>query len=280
MLTAAESYVALAGLATLEVTMVAGESAVTSAFAASPMKLLTPVSRGQSAWACTSSFGGGLVAGDQTRLELRVGKNARCFLGTQASTKIYRNGGLSACGHVTSAILDENALLVFAPDSVQPFANSSYSQRQKFELAAGAGLVLVDWFSAGRIARGERWAFHHYQSRNDVLLSGERVFVDSIALNSAKGAHTSPHVTGRFNCIAMLLIVGESLQSTAANLLAKIATRPVERAASLICSASPIRSGVVLRIAGERVEQVGRELHHQLNFVSALLGDDPWARKW
>ena len=155
MSTAAKNSVVPAGLATLEISLVAGLSAVTSAFAASPMKLLTPVARGPSVWACTSSFGGGLVAGDQTRLELRVGENTRCFLGTQASTKIYRNAGLRACSHVTQATLEENSRLVFAPDPVQPFTDSSYAQRQEFRLAAGAGLALVDWFSSGRVARGD-----------------------------------------------------------------------------------------------------------------------------
>jgi hypothetical protein len=47
-----------------------------------------------------------------------------------------------------------------------------------------------------------------------------------------------------------------------------------------VASASPVRHGAILRIAGESVEQVGHELHHHLQFASAFLGDDPWARKW
>jgi urease accessory protein len=74
---------------------------------------------------------------------------------------------------------------VFAPDPVQAFANSSYTQRQEFHLAVGAGLAFVDWFSSGRVARGERWEFERFQSRHDVFMAGERVFVvDSILLRS------------------------------------------------------------------------------------------------
>ena len=78
----------------------------------------------------------------------------------------------------------------------------------------------------------------------------------------------------------MLLLVGEPMRTAAANLLAEIGARPVERGASLVCSVSPVRDGAVLRVAGEEVEAVGRELHHHLKFASTLLGDDPWARKW
>lgn len=268
------------GSAALEVEFVAGESAVTAAFARSPMKLLTPRSRGQSVWVYTSSFGGGLVAGDQTRLDLRISKGARCFLGTQASTKIYRNPSRLPCSHATHASLAEESLLVFAPDPVQAFADSSYTQRQEFHLAAGAGLVLVDWFTSGRAARGERWAFHRFQSRNDVFVSGERIFLDSILLDSSEGALTSPMSVGRFNCFAMLLLAGEPMRAAANRLLQGIASKPVERKASLAASASPIRHGVVLRIAGEQVEAVGREIHHYLDFLCDALGDDPWTRKW
>lgn len=266
--------------ALLTVELVHGQSAVTSAFARSPLKLLTPRARGESAWAYTSSFGGGFVAGDETRLELRVGAGARCFLGTQASTKIYRNPRRRACGHVTQATVERDALLVFAPDPVQPFADSSYTQRQNFQLEANAGLVLVDWFTSGRAARGERWAFNRFQSRNDVFVSGERIFMDSILLDPVNDLIISPHRLGRFNCFALLLLTGEVLQTAAAGLLADIAARPVRRSEPLVVSASPLGNGALLRVAGESVEQVGRELHHHLKPLSALLGDDPWARKW
>jgi urease accessory protein len=268
------------GSARLTVEMVSGQSAATSAFATTPLKLLTPRSRGESVWAYTSSFGGGFVAGDETRLDLRIGKGARCFLGTQASTKIYRNPRRRACGHVTHAIVEDDALLVFAPDPVQPFANSTYAQRQTFQLGTGAGLVLVDWFTSGRAARGERWAFDCFMSRNEVFEDGERIFMDALVLDSASAPITSSHRTGRFNCFALLVLIGEPLQPAVASLLEIISARPVERRALLVTSANPIRHGAILRVAGESVEQTGRELHHHLKFVSALLGDDPWARKW
>ncbi|HUA68037.1 MAG TPA: urease accessory protein UreD [Candidatus Saccharimonadales bacterium] len=268
------------GGAALEVESVFGESTVTSALARSPLKLLTPRARGRSVWACTSSFGGGLVAGDQTRLDLRLNKNTRCFLGTQASTKIYRNPSHRPCGHVTHATLAENSLLVFAPDPVQAFAGSSYSQRQEFHLAENAGLVLLDWFTSGRAARGERWEFSRFKSRNDVFAAGERIFLDSIALDSADGSLPSPMRAGRFNCFAVLLLVGEPLQVAANQLLERMSEKPVERKSPLVASASPIRNGAVLRVAGEQVEAVGREFHHHLDFLTEILGDDPWARKW
>jgi len=268
------------GRAHLEVELVFGESTATSASATSPLKLLTPCSRGKSVWAYASNFGGGLVAGDETRLDLRVGPEARCFIGTQASTKVYRNPLQLPCSHTTQAVLERGSLLVFAPDAVQAFAGSSYRQRQEFHLANGAGLVLVDWFTSGRAARGERWAFDTFQSRNDVFVDGQRVFVDSILLGAEDGALRSMHRTGRFNCFAMVLVLGQMLREQAAALAGEISSRSIERNGALVCSASVVAEGTVLRVGGEDVEAVGREIKRHLKFVGEFLGDDPWARKW
>lgn len=329
------------GQATLVVEIVSSQSTVTSAFATNPMKLLTPRARGKSVWACTSSFGGGLVAGDETHLEVRLGPGARCYFGTQASTKIYRNPSLRPCSHTTHATVGAGSLLVFAPDPVQAFANSTYTQRQHFQLVPDASLLLVDWFTSGRANRGERWAFSHFFSRNSVWcnrnpvqdsepecaihaasgsdtngsvntandeqfvaavrrapspLNGERVgakgetaaidrnlelvFLDSLLLDPADGPLDSMHRTGRFNCFAMLLLLGPLLRDIAEALLADAAARPIQGRAPLVSSASPLRSGALVRVAGEQVEDVAHELHRHLAAVASLLGDDPWTRKW
>lgn len=276
-----EGFVALAnGTASLTVERVAGESAITSAQATSPLKLLTPRSRGASAWAFLSNFGGGVVAGDETSLTIKVGQGAACFFSTQASTKVYRNPHGRPCGHRTSATIFDGGLLVYAPDPVQAFADSAYVQRQEFHLAAGAGLVLLDWLSAGRSECGERWAFRRYQSRNDIFVNGERRVLDSLRLDSTGSQIASAHRMGRYQCLAMLLLAGPSLVAEAGRMLATVAELPVPRRGSLVTSASPIAEGVLLRVAGDTVELVRHELHRHLAFLAERLGDDPFARKW
>jgi urease accessory protein len=266
--------------ARLEVDVVAGRSAATTACASNPVKLLVPRPRGGSVWACVGSLGGGFVAGDETSLDVRVGAQARCFLTTQASTKIYRNPRLRPCGHVLHAQLGEGSLLVLAPDPIQSFAGSTYEQRQEFYLQPGANLVLLDWFCSGRAARRERWSFTRLRSRNEVFLGQERLLLDSLLLDQAHGPLDGPGRMGRFNCLALLVLAGPMVADAAARMLAEVETLPVTRLAELIVSASPIRQGAVLRIAGEHGEEVGREVRRHLAFVSELLGDDPWARKW
>jgi urease accessory protein len=268
------------GRAALEVQSVQGLSAVTSLFATSPMKLLTPVARGPSVWAYTSSFGGGLVAGDQTQLEIRLGAKARCFLGTQASTKIYRNPSGKPCSHTTRATIGPGAFLAFVPDPIQAFAEARYQQEQTFHLSSDASLVMVDWLTAGRAARGERWAFGRFLSRNEIKIENARVLTDALLLDPAEGGLSGPFQLGRFNCLALLVLLGPAVREAASECLAHVQAQSVQRRATLVFSASPLRDGALVRVAGENVEAVGRELRRCLGRIGEWLGDDPLERKW
>lgn len=268
------------GHGSLEVRMVSGQSAVTAAYATSPFKLLIPRPRGPSIWGYMSCFGGGLLAGDQIEFQVQLGENTRCFLSTQAATKVYRSPEGQASGHQLNARLEPGSLLALAPDPIQAFAGSLYCQRQQFHLQSGCGLVLVDWICGGRCARGERWAFTRFQSRNEIYIGQQRLLIDSLLLEPADGPLNEPHRLGRFNCLALVVIIGQPLQEAASRLLAEINALAISRQAPLVCGASPIADGVLMRLAGEGAEPVGAQIHRHLSFLPRFLADDPWSRKW
>lgn len=270
----------LPGQAAIAVEMVARQSAVTTAMATSPFKLLVPRPRGRSVTACTSNFGGGMVAGDTTRLEVRLESGTRCLLGTQASTKIYRNPARLACHHHTVADIGDQALLAFTPDAIQAFAGSIFHQHQTFRLGTGAGLVLVDWLSSGRPAYGERWAFEQFTSRNEVFLADQLIFLDSLRLDGAVSPLSGPFRTGRFDCLALVALLGSPLREAASAMVASAAAQPPPTRSALVWSVSPHPHGAILRAAGDSIENVSRLLQQQLHFLGDLLVDSPWSRRW
>ena len=161
------------GAGRIEVVRQGRRSVVTRAYAASPLRLLTPRSAGDAAWVFTSSFGGGLVDGDRVALEIDVRGSGAALLSTQASTKVYRSpGGVST---TLRARVEDDGLLVLLPDPVVPFRDSRYVQEQTCDLARGGRLIALDWVSSGRRESGERWAFTDYRARLRVRVDGRRV---------------------------------------------------------------------------------------------------------
>jgi urease accessory protein len=213
-------------------------------------------------------------------LDIKIDRGASCFLGTQASTKIYRNPDRLPCSLELTASIADGALLVIAPDPVQCFADSCYEQRQRFDLAKDAALVLVDWMSSGRSARGERWSFVRYCSRIEIWRNAELLLLDNLLLDSSDGALENRFRTGGFDCLATVVVVGDALAGHTRAILSWVGEEAIDPQATFAFAASPLREGVLLRFGGTNVEQIGHEIQRHLSFVQSLLVDDPWHRKW
>jgi urease accessory protein len=252
-------------------------SVVSRACAHSPLKLLTPRNQGSAAWVYCATYGGGLVDGDAIDLTVDVGEAAAAFLSSQASTKVYRSPG--GTRHRLTARVRAGATLVAAPDPVVCFADARYDQQQTFDLDPGASLVVLDWLSCGRRARGERWAFTDYRSLLRVRQAGRLVCHDALALRAGDGGLVERF--GRFDTVATVVLVGPAVGADVERLLADESVRAPDRRADRLIATAPLPGGgCLVRVAGVSLEHAGSLIRSCLQGVPALLGDDPWARKW
>jgi urease accessory protein len=262
----------------LEVELVDGQSAVVGCAARSPLQLLAPCPRGRAAWVVAASHGGGLVGGDAVELAIRVGAGAAACLGTQAETKVYRPAGLAGARQRLSASLGEGALLALLPDPVSPYAGARYDQVQRFDLAAGASLALLDAVTAGRAARGERWAFARYCSRNEVRAGGRLLLADAIRLGADEGPPLPDRLEG-LELLATVLLLGPALATAARALLAAVATLPASPGAAVLAVASPVGDGALLRLGARSVEEGMAAVRRHLAFLAGPLDGDPLLRR-
>ncbi|MEC7922503.1 MAG: urease accessory protein UreD [Planctomycetota bacterium] len=264
----------------LELASVGGRTVVTRACAGNPLKLLLPRPREHAAWVYTSSCGGGLGAGDQVALDVKVGPGAACVLGTQSATKVYKCPGDKFCRQELRAKVEGDGFLVLAPDPVICFADSAYEQYQRVDLEPGSSLVVLDWISSGRRLRGERWAFRSYSSRLDVHVGDEQVLCESLRLDSTRSPVGSEFKTGGFDCLAVVGLFGEKVVDAVSALLDMISGQPFEPGQEIVEAVSPVSHGAALRVMGSTPELVGRYLDEKLGFLAELIGESPWSRKW
>jgi len=273
MLTTAQA----AGSAHLTFTRSGSQTVLTRAFATSPAKLIASNGRGAACWVYAATLGGGLVGGDDIQLRADVTAGARALLTTQASTKVYRS--LRRSKQSLTATVEAGALLAVLPDPIVCFADADFIQTQRYDLHADASLVMVDWMTSGRHAAGERWAFSRYESRFDIRRGPHRVFVDGLVLESNVDAVVAR--MGRFEVLLTAIISGPLVSRAAVELVNRISETSIERGANLVMSAAALRDGgALLRMAGTSVEQVAHALRSYLAFLSPLIGDDLWSRKW
>jgi urease accessory protein len=279
-----------------------GTTSLGTAFATSPVRLLTPRNHGYASWVYLSSFGGGLVDGDTLRVDVEVDPGAAALLGTQASTKVYRSP--RGTSQALTARVGEEGVLVLVPDPVACFAGARYGQSIDVTLGPGASLVVLDGYTCGRSARGERWDFDRYASRTIVSRRGRerpveragengvdgvtegaprRLMVDATVLDAAHGSIASR--MGRFDAVLSLAAFGPRFATLRE---AMLAAPSAERAGSILAASrlgeegqrEAGDGGCIVRVAAERFETASLALRSSFAVLAGLLGDDPFARKW
>jgi hypothetical protein len=179
------------------------------------------------------SYGGGLVAGDAVAVSVRVAASATAVLATQASTKVYHARGPPGAHPATAppgrppaissvaAAVGAGALLALLPDPVIAFTDARFRQRQSIALARSASLVLLDWCSSGRRARGEAWAFASYESRTEVTVAASEehgapqlpLLTDAVRLQ-ASGASPLATRMGACHVSGVLILTGPRYAKT------------------------------------------------------------------
>ncbi|MGH6719126.1 MAG: urease accessory protein UreD, partial [Alphaproteobacteria bacterium] len=124
---------------------------------------------------------GGVFGGDRLTMEVDVGTGAAACVTTPSATRVYRSDGRVA-EQTVRLTLAAGASLEWVPDHTIPFAGSEFRQSIAADVAEGATLILVDAWSAGRIARDEAWRFARIDSAITVRDTAGLVLYDRFVL--------------------------------------------------------------------------------------------------
>jgi urease accessory protein len=127
---------------------------------------------------------GGVLGGDHLVTQIVQEKDTHVCLTTPSATRIYRTAGEPAVLE-TVIQLGEAATLEYLPDHVIPHTGSALEQSLRVEMARGSRAILLDSFSAGRVARGERWTFSEVDSRTEVVVCGKPALLNRTKINPA-----------------------------------------------------------------------------------------------
>jgi urease accessory protein len=248
-----------------------GRSDVHRVRGAGPLRILCPRAAGNAAWLVTSSLGGGLVDGDHVAFDVEVDAGATCLVTTQASTKVYKG---TSSQRTRVRVRGDGAVLV-VPDPVVPYRDATFAQSTEVELDTDSTLVLCDVLTAGRVAFGERWNATSLDTTLSITRAGTKLLHDRVQL----GADAADRMR-RFEAIGTAVLLGPRVADLAAAELARMGAEPIVRGARVIVAASPLGDGVIVRVAGERNDEVVAAIRSVLGPAVTQLGEDPWSRKW
>ncbi|KAI9445079.1 UreD-domain-containing protein [Lactarius indigo] len=276
-----------------------------------PLKLLSPrVQQDGVAIVYMITYGGGLVGGDRISLSANIEQDAQLVFLSQGSTKVFKaRPGVRAAVPVTLRTLDTamtvtqqrldvsiaaGGALYLLPDPVTCFRDAAYHQVQTFRLARGASAALLDWYTSGRRARGEEWAFARYYSVNEVFVEGTRSARDVVVLertdvNSSTlplPRRTLADRMGPYACYATLFLYGPRVQGVVRELEDRMRAATVfqvKEPLDVLWSLSPVRGeagneGRIVRVAGKETEDVKKWLSDALRGLVDVIGGEVYSK--
>jgi urease accessory protein len=174
------------------------------------------VNKSGAAICALSNYGGGMLQGDSSELFVDVKPNARLGVITQGASRIYSQRIPNECQATLQATVDQDALLVYAPDPCSLFAASSFAQKQEFQIHPESSIVLIDWFSSGRYRNGEHWTFDKLSSRTSLKWLGSKgtpFLQDSVSMDlRIKDDGSDPLGVYDFHAFASLILYGKDAE--------------------------------------------------------------------
>jgi urease accessory protein len=135
---------------------------------------------------------GGIVQGDRLHTEIALAAGARSVMSTQSATKVYRMDETYA-EELNDFRLHGDSVLEWLPDQTIPFAGSRLHRRTRIHADADATFIVTEMLAAGRVARGERFAFEHLVIELQACVGDDRRIVDRLHLSPGEDR---PHRPG------------------------------------------------------------------------------------
>ena len=152
-------------------------------FSKIPMQAFPPFYPDETGWAYSYLVNptGGLVGGDRIEIEMALDEQAHVFVSTPSATKVYKTLG-DVSSQEIKVIIKRGSVFEYMPAAIIPFAQSAYHQKTTVHMEEGTAALILDFFTTGRLGRGENLQFSEYRSSFEVeygedLIVSERMLL-------------------------------------------------------------------------------------------------------
>ena len=210
-----------------------------------------------------------MVGGDAIELDVEVGAEAALLLTTQGSTKVYRG----ASSQTMRASVD--GLLVSVPEPIACFRDARYQQESSVSLGPSGTAVLVEGFTSGRAAHGDRWDFACLTLRTNLHREGRAILRDATSLD--RDALPIAPRFGAMDAFFTIVADGPMVSPLLDGLLADRTPEP-----ALVVAASRLgntggNTGAIVRVAARSPALAAEEVRRRLRNLSDICGGNPWS---
>ncbi len=198
------------------------------------------------------SSSGGILQGDEQRIDIIMGENSNARITNQSATKIYKMDEGYASQYI-SIHSQKGSYLEFIPHQIIPFKASKFYQEVNLEVEDNAVLIYSEIISAGRLASGEKYDFDLCFFRTSAHRNNQLLFTDVMNLDR-RGKPNLESVFDGKGVFSTAYIIGSSV---AVDRIAEEIGRVTKNSSLLAgCSSLPHNSGIIVRMLSNSVSDI------------------------
>lgn len=162
-----------------------GRTQLTDSVCQTPLKIAKafPLRDGR-AGVCVMDCSPGLLSGDTYDLSWHLASGADALIAPQGFTRVHPSAK-TPCRLSQRIIVENKACLEYENPPVMLYRDAALRADCEVDLQAGGSLVFSEIVGAGRIERGEAFAFHFYQSRLRVRREGKLICHHNVSVAPA-----------------------------------------------------------------------------------------------
>jgi urease accessory protein len=196
---------------------------------------------------------GGLVGGDELRLDLRVGPAARALVTTPAAGKAYRTRGATA-RQSHALTIEAGGTLEWLPQETIVYDGAVVELETRVDLAPGASFFGAETICFGLPARGERFSRGSCRQAFELWSEGAPLFVERGRFEGGAPVHRTRWGLSGLTVMTLLAASPAPDETTLESLRALIASSidPPERAAATVLGSDEV---LVVRHLGDVAER-------------------------
>ena len=202
----------------LELDHIQGATRITRMVSRVPLRLLETGLHDRGVEVQLSSYGGGVLQGDQVGLNIRCGPDTGLLLKSQANTHVYRNeNGKEAVQRIEAECAPDSRVWIL-PEPLVLHEGAVFRQEQAWAIGSSTDFILADWMLSGRSESDEQFIFDRYESSVLISVDGKAVVEENLSCCPSEMDVRSQAAFGPYDLLLNLYILGPQAEEHAEKL--------------------------------------------------------------
>lgn len=240
-----------------------GRTHLRHCFAKSPLKIAKTFPREQGIAVCVMDCSPGLLAGDCYEMEWHLGEGTNVEVSTQGFTRVHPSR-TSPCVLRQKINLCADSHLEYFPEPLMLYRDAALFSMTEVDLAPTSTLLWGEIVCAGRVERGEAFAFQQWRSRTRVRCNGKLLYVAQNALCPERFDPTRVGAWGIYTHAGTFTVFSPTVGADLLAPLREILDEQMQANPHLWGGASLLeQGGLIVSLLGRRAHDL-QELTHRL----------------